>query len=187
MPRHLSRDELEAGLPGILASPPDRGRLQRIVVRPAPARRQEVERVRISLAGGVEGDHWAGGCWKELADGRPDPAVQICIMNSRCIALIAQDPGNWAPAGDNLFVDLDLGPENLPAGQALAIGSAVLRITSVPHLGCAGFIARYGKDACAFVNSRTGRAHRLRGVYAQVVRDGTIRLGDTVRKLPAGG
>ncbi len=34
-PRHLSTAELERGLPEVLASPPDNGRLVSIVVRPA--------------------------------------------------------------------------------------------------------------------------------------------------------
>ena len=52
-------------------------------------------------------------------DGKPHPDVQICIMNARCIAHIAQERDRWKLAGDNLFVDMDLRPENLPVGQRL--------------------------------------------------------------------
>lgn len=182
MPRHLNRHDLEAGLPHILASPKDGGRLEAIVVRTAAGERLDVASARISLAHGVEGDHWAKGCWKSLADGSPDPDVQICIMNSRCIALIAQERANWPPAGDNLFVDMDLSPENLPPGTRLSLGTAEIEITAVRHLGCGSFIERYGRDACLFVNTGTGRDHRLRGIYARVTRDGVVSVGDTLSK-----
>ena len=53
-----------------------------------------------------------------------------------------------------------------------------------PHLGCAKFAARFGKDAWRFVNSRVGRRLRLRGLNARIVASGTVRPGDTIRKLP---
>ena len=182
MPRHLTTDELTAGLPEILAAPKDGGLLRAIVVRPAPGERRDVESVRLSLAGGVQGDHWAKGCWKSTEDGQPHPDVQICIMNARCIALIAQQRGNWPPAGDNLFLDMDLSPANLPPGTRLAIGDAVIEITDTAHNGCASFIERYGRDACVFVNTGAGKANRLRGIYARVVRDGIVGVGDRAVK-----
>jgi MOSC domain-containing protein YiiM len=181
MPRHLTRDELDAGLPHILAAPKDNGLLEAIVIRPRPGERLDVQAARVSSAHGVEGDHWANGCWRSLPDGSPDPDVQVCIMNARCIALIAQERANWAAAGDNLFVDMDLSPQNLPPGARLRLGTAAIEITAVPHNGCASFIERYGRDACVFVNG-PGRPHRLRGVYARVVRDGVVRVGDVMTK-----
>lgn len=183
MPRHLTLAELERGLPEILDSPKDKGRLDGIVIRPDRGERQELGVCEVSLKSGVHGDHWAKGCWKSTDDGDPHPDVQICIMNSRCIALIAQDRTNWAPAGDNLFIDMDLSPDNLPPGQRLSLGTAVIEITDTPHNGCQKFIERYGRDACFFVNSRLGKGYRLRGVYARVIRDGGIAVGDDVMKV----
>jgi MOSC domain-containing protein YiiM len=182
-PRHLSLDELNAGLVHICAAPKDEGRLEAIVARPAHGERLDLESALISLAGGVEGDHWAKGCWRSLPDGRPDPDVQICIMSARCIGLIAQQRSNWPPAGDNLFIDMDLSPGNMPPGTRLAIGSALVEITAVPHNGCASFIERYGRDACVFVNTGEGKRLRLRGIYARVVKDGRVSVGDEVVKL----
>jgi MOSC domain-containing protein YiiM len=182
-PRHLTCDELNAGLAHIRAAPKDEGTLEAIVARPAHGERRDLDTAEISLEGGVEGDHWAKGCWKSLPDGSPDPDVQICIMNARCIALIAQDRANWPPAGDNLFIDMDLSLENLPPGARLSIGTAVIEITAIPHNGCSSFIARYGRDACVFVNTGEGKLLRLRGIYARVVRDGRVSVGDKVVKL----
>lgn len=183
MPRHLTLAELTAGLPGVLGSPRNEGVVRGIVVRPERKMRREVESVEISLAGGVHGDHWAKGCWKSTEDGKPHPDVQICMMNARCIDLIAQERSNWAPAGDNLFIDMDLTPDNLPPGTRIAIGTAVLEITDTPHNGCALFVERYGHDACVFVNTGDGKRLRLRGIYGRVVQDGRVTVGDTVSKL----
>ncbi|MGI9357086.1 MAG: MOSC domain-containing protein [Rhizobiaceae bacterium] len=183
MPRHLTTQELLNGLPHILASPKDNGDVKGLVIRPVTNERLELQTCEISLARGMHGDHWADGCWMTTADGSPEPDVQICIMNARCINLIAQERNNWAPAGDNLFVDMDITPDNTPPGTCLSIGSAVIEITEVPHNGCAKFIERFGRDACVFVNTGEGKRLRLRGIYARVVQDGTLSVGDRISKI----
>jgi MOSC domain-containing protein YiiM len=107
--------------------------------------------------------------------------MQINIMNARATALVAGSKDRWPLAGDQLYVDLDLSGANLPPGTRLAIGSAVLEVTSQPHTGCAKFVARFGLDAMKFVNSPVGRELNLRGINAKVVTAGTIRVGDDVR------
>lgn len=183
MTKHLTRAELQAGLPHILASPRDDGVLEAIVIRPDHGVREELQSCEISLADGTHGDHWAKGCWLSTDDGAPHPDVQICIMNARCIAHIAQTRERWALAGDNLFIDMDLSPENLPPGQRLRIGTAVIEITDTPHAACKSFAGHYGTSATVFVNARKGSALRLRGVYARVVEDGRVNAGDRVVKL----
>lgn len=183
MPTHVALPDLQAGLPDIIASPADGGVLKAIVVRPGPGERRQLDSCEISLRGGAEGDEWARGCWKSTDDGRPHPDVQICIMNARCIALIAGERANWPPAGDNLFIDMDLTPANLPAGQRLVIGTAIIEVTDTPHNGCASFTKRFGRDATIFVNTGEGRRLRLRGIYARVVQDGRVSVGDGVSKV----
>ena len=96
---------------------------------------------------------------------------------------MAQQKERWPLAGDQLYIDLDLSGESLPAGSRLAIGGAVLEVSSIPHMGCKKFVARFGLDAMKFVNSEIGRQLNLRGINAKVVQPGTIRVGDVVKKV----
>ena len=100
----------------------------------------------------------------------------------RAAALIARDPERRPLAGDQLYIDLDLSADNLPPGTRLAIGSAVIEVTSQPHRGCKKFLARFGADALKFVNSPVGEELHLRGINAKVVQPGGIRVGDLVTK-----
>jgi MOSC domain-containing protein YiiM len=104
-------------------------------------------------------------------------------MNTRILALVAGATERWPLAGDNLLVDLDLSETNLPAGQRLRIGHAVIEITAQPHTGCAKFSRRFGADALKFVNSPEGRLLRFRGAYARVVQAGLIRVGERIEKI----
>jgi len=92
---HLTESEIMAGLEEVRRSPQDHGSLNAIVIRPASDDRISLEQCRLSPAGGTEGDAWARGCWLKLPDGRPHPDVQICIMNSRMIDLVAGDKERW--------------------------------------------------------------------------------------------
>lgn len=178
-----SRAALTTALPWILEAPKDDGALRMIISRPEPGARELPASVGLSVERGVEGDHWSKGCWRVTEDGRPHPDVQICLMMARCIEAIAGDESRWPPAGDNLFIDMDLTPANTPPGARLRIGSALLIVTDEPHNGCAAFAERFGRDACAFVNVGPGKTHRLRGIYARVLQDGVASVGDRVAKI----
>ena len=43
----------------------------------------------------------------------------VAAVNARAAALVAVDPDRRALAGDQLYVDLDIGGGNLPAGSHL--------------------------------------------------------------------
>ena len=62
---------------------------------------------------------------------------------------------------------------------------AVIEVTEQPHTGCAKFAARFGRDAHKLVWSEEGQQLRLRGLNARVLVGGTIKPGDTVRRLAA--
>lgn len=180
---HLTTEQIEAGLPDVLASPQDQGLLEAIVIRPAEDRRQLRQNGYLSTAGGVEGDRWATTCSRLLPDGRPDPDVQVSLMNARLLRMIARDDERIALAGDNLVVDLDLTAANLPVGQKLAVGEALLKVTAVPHTGCDKFARRFGADAVHYINAAERKSLRLRGIYARVLRAGNVSVGDSVRKV----
>ena len=182
VPRHLDADELAAGLEEIRRSPKNAGTVQMIVARPQAEQRCILERAELSPQQGLTGDRWRSTSWLKLPDDMPDPAVQITLMNARCIELVAGGRVHWHLAGDNLFVDLDLSIENLPTGARLALGECVLEISEPPHTGCAKFKRRFGNAAFLFVNSLEGKALRLRGVHARVVHAGVVSVGDLVTR-----
>ncbi len=113
----------------------------------------------------------------------PDPQAQVTIANARALEVIAGTIDRWPPAGDQLFIDFDISETNLPAGSRVQIGSAVIELSVKPHTGCKTYASHYGIDALEFVSSKEGRALRLRGANCRVTKSGTVRLGDTVRKL----
>ncbi len=180
---HLTMAELEAGLETIRRSPRDEGVLRLIVRRPRGGERELLQEGMLDLCQGLAGDNWATRGCPLTDDGNADPLRQLTLMNVRAVALVAGEEARWPLAGDQLYVDLDLGTENLPAGARLALGSAVIEITAPPHTGCKKFVARFGRDAMLFVNSPVGRQLNLRGINARVVRPGAIRVGDLARKL----
>jgi MOSC domain-containing protein YiiM len=106
-------------------------------------------------------------------------------MNARFLEAIAGSGDRMNLAGDNLIVDLDLQESNLPLGTRLRIGQAVIEVTDRPHTGCSKFERRYGNAMRDLTNSPEGMALRLRGLYARVVHEGEVRLGDSVTKEPA--
>jgi hypothetical protein len=181
--KHLTMEELEAGLEEILRSPKDMGVVELIVRRPTVDEREVLEMAELNLAEGLAGDSWKLRGSSRTPDNSPHPLMQLNIMNSRVISLVAQDKERWPLAGDQLFLDLDLSEENLPAGTRLSLGDAVIEVTPPPHTGCQKFVARFGLDAMKFVNSPAGRKLHLRGINARVVQPGQIRVRDVVRKI----
>jgi MOSC domain-containing protein YiiM len=182
--RHLTLDELEAGLDRIREAPAHEGVLEMIVRRPRVDEREVLTAGELDVTEGLVGDSWRTRASSRTPDRSAHPDMQINIMSARVIALVAKDRERWPLAGDQLFVDLDLSAHNLPPGTRLGIGEAVLEVTPLPHTGCAKFMARFGIDAVKFVNSPEGKELRLRGLNARVVQSGSIRAGDPVRKLP---
>jgi hypothetical protein len=182
--KQLTWAELEAGLDVIRKAPKDAGVLELIVRRPDVGIREVLDVAELSITEGLVGDSWSRRGSSRTPDRSPHQGMQLNIMGSRAVALIAQDRSRWPLAGDQLIMDLDLASENLPPGTRLALGTAVIEVTDQPHTGCGKFVQRFGVDAMKFVNSTLGRTLNLRGINARVIQPGVIRVGDVARKTP---
>ena len=180
---HLTTAQLEAALPHLRSAPRERGTVELVCRRPAVGEREILEVGELDPEVGLVGDTWRIRGSKRTADGSSHPDMQLNVMSHRMVALLAEDDPTRALAGDQLYLDLDLSVDNLPAGTRLALGEAVIEVTDQPHTGCAKFVDRFGPEAMRFVNGPTGRPLRLRGLNARVVTAGRVRPRDVVTKL----
>lgn len=168
-------EDLEARWAETDRSPQDDGSVELIVRRPAPDQREPLERATFTAEVGLLGDDW-------LRRHGHDIEAQITLMNSRVSQLLAGDKSRWAEAGDQLFVDLDISQDNLPPGTRIQFGEVVMEISRKPHTGCTKFARRFGGHARKWTATEMGERERRRGVYAFVVQDGVITVGDRIRK-----
>ena len=174
---HLSKEALDKGIEHIKESPKDHGTVKLVLRRPRENEREELTEGQLSVTEGMVGDYW-------FKEEKRHPDAQLNIMNARAIELIALEPSRWKLAGDQLYIDLDLSFDNVPPGTRLAIGSAIIEVTAIPHRGCGKFKERFGKAANDFVNDERGVSLNLRGVAAKVVQEGKVKVGDKVTKVP---
>ena len=181
--KHLTMAELEAALDHLRKTPKDDGVVELIVRRPQVDEREVIDEAELDPAGGLIGDNWIVRGSSRTPDGSAHPEMQINIMNARVTALVAQEKERWPLAGDQLYIDLDLSKENLPAGSRIAVGSAVLQVSPFPHLGCHKFVSRFGIDAMKFVNSEVGKQLCLRGINAKVIQGGVVKVGSKAKKV----
>ena len=183
MSDHLSYAELEEQIDYIASSPKDKSPLDLIVRRPKENHREVLETASLSTVEGLVGDMWKVRPSSRTSDKSAHPDMQLNIMNSRVISLVAKSDDRWKLAGDQIFLDLDLSKENLPAGTQLQIDEMIIEVTAEPHTGCKKFVARFGLDAMKFVNSEIGKRYQMRGINAKVVKGGTIKKGDLATKV----
>jgi MOSC domain-containing protein YiiM len=130
--------------------------------------------VEISIDGAIHGDRWAKG--------KRDARAQVSLMEARVAALVA-DGADVTGVGDNLLVDFDLSEEAVPVGTRIQVGPVVLEVTDKAHLGCKTFSERFGEHAMAWVNDKSHRSRRLRGLHTRVIEGGTVQIGASVRRL----
>jgi hypothetical protein len=182
---HATEEELAAGMASIRESPKDGSVVRLVVRRPAVDAREVLDVGHLNPVDGLVGDTWRTRGSSRTEDGAAHPDMQLNVMNSRVVELLAGGRERWPLAGDQLYVDLDLSAANVPPGTHLALGTAVIVVTDQPHTGCKKFAARFGVAAAKLVASPEGRSLNLRGINARVVRAGAVRAGDAVRKVDA--
>ena len=178
--------ELMAALPDILAAPKDEAPVLGLCLRPGRGERAFPKRITMTRAGGIPGERWATEPWLRLADGSPDPRIQVSILPLRVMTLVWRDRTGTPHPGDPIVVDMDLSLANLPTGSLIGAGTSVLRVSDAFNNACAKWKVRYGADAREFIEAPGHPALRLRGVLCSVESDGEVALGDRLRVLRRG-
>ena len=170
-------------LPYVQAAPADHGRVEMIVRRPSVDEREVVPEAVLDPDSGLVGDSWLARGSRSTPDGSADPEVQLTLISTRVLESIEPDRSRWPLAGDQVYVDLDLSVERLPAGTRLAIGSAVIQVSEPPHTGCAKFSARFGSDAPALDQLADGSCPSDAGAQCQGRDARHIHTGDEIRRV----
>jgi MOSC domain-containing protein YiiM len=172
---HLAYETLEQRLRELPPPPADEGTVVLVVARPEVDERLTPERSRLTPERGVEGDRWS-------LRPNPNPEAQITVMRADVARLFA-DGQPLSLFGDNLLVELDLSPTNLPPGTRLRVGTALCEVTPKPHTGCGKFAARVGQDARDLTGAPTFEDQRLRGIHFRVLEPGDVGPGDRIQVL----
>jgi hypothetical protein len=180
---HVTREKLDAAVPHILAAPKDGAAISMLCLRPNFGERRFVDEISLTQAQGIPGERWSRTPWLKLADGTPDPQIQVCILQQRVLDLVWRDRAETVHPGDTCIADLDMSYENLPTGQLLQVGSAILRVSEHFNDACVKWKARYGADAKDWVNDPKNIPYRLRGILCSIHQDGLISTGDILSKL----
>ncbi|MCP5085460.1 MAG: hypothetical protein GY952_01445 [Rhodobacteraceae bacterium] len=179
---HVTTAELDAALPDILAAP-EHGQVEILCRRPDFSQREFCDSLKVTVARGIENERWLKHPWLTLPDGSPDPRIQISVLSKRVLDMCWRDRDNVLYPGDTIITDMDLGEENLPVGQQLQVGSAVLEVSDKFNNACAKWKKRHGRESYDWINRPEYRQHRLRGVLCKIAQDGAIRKGDQLLKI----
>jgi hypothetical protein len=180
---HPTAEDLAAALPGVLQAPKTGSAVELLCFRAGYGQRQFVQELPVTRANGIPGERWGSAPWLKLPDGSGHPGIQISILPRRVLDLVWRDREGTPHPGDTFVADLDTSEANLPEGQLLGVGTAVLKVSDVWNDGCAKWKVRYGTPAYDWIRAAEHRHLRLRGVLCSIVEDGVIRLGDPVRVL----
>lgn len=175
--------ELMAALPHMRDAPKTDAPIASLCLRPGYGERQFPLVLRLTRAEGIPGERWLTAPWLRLADGAPDPRIQVSILPSRVLDLVWRDRVATPHPGDPIVADLDCSTANLPPGTLIRAGSATLRVSDHFNQACAKWKARYGADARAFIDAPGHPDLRLRGVLCAVESDGEVALGDRLQVL----
>jgi hypothetical protein len=176
----VTAEALAAALPHVLAAPKDAGPIASLCFRPGFNLREFPQSLTLTQGAGIPGERWLTHSWLRLADGSPDPRIQVSILPTRVCDLVWRDRTHTPHPGDTIVADLDMSEANLPDGTVLQAGTALLQVSSVFNDGCVKWKARYGAAAKAWIAAPGHPTLRLRGVLCAVVLDGVVTLADRI-------
>lgn len=178
-----SLDYLQQKRDWVLDAPKDNAPILTLCVRPEEGKREFVRTIEFDPQKGIIGDRWLHKTWMYLSDGSPDPRIQVCILGSRVLQLIRTEGSSMIYPGDNIIADMDFSEENLPVGQELQIGSAILEVSDVFNTACSKWNERHGNDSLKWINLPENKPKRFRGVLAKITHAGTATLNDVIKKI----
>ncbi len=183
----VTRAELDAALPHVLAAPKDSVEILQLCFRPGYGQRLHPPMLRLTKAQGIldadgTSERWPVAPWMRLEDGSPDPRIQVSILPIRVMDLVWRDRTGTPHPGDTMIADLDTTEANIPTGSLLRAGTAVLRVSDVFNDACVKWKVRYGTEAKDWITTPGHPPLRLRGLLCEVVEDGEVRQGDLLLK-----
>ena len=168
-------------------APVDGATVALLMNRPAQGQHVPVESLYLDVEHGITGDRWKDTAWLKLADGSPDPRIQVSLTNKQVMQCFTHNhPEGVFACGDNIYTDLNLSEAVLPAGTRLQIGQAIITISNVENDACGKFVQRFGVDAFKCIRDDQFRKLRLRGLFASVVKSGLVRRGDRISFVKMG-
>jgi hypothetical protein len=176
-------DDLMAALPGVLSAPKTGSAVELLCFRPGYGERRFVDDLTLTRDQGIPGERWGTAPWLKLEDGTGHPGIQVSILPRRVLDVVWRDREATVHPGDTFVADLDMTEANMPEGQLLSVGTAVLRVSRVFNDSCAKWKVRYGAEAYDWVRLPEHRPLRLRGILCSIEADGVIRNGDRVEVL----
>jgi hypothetical protein len=179
----VTMEELQAALPHVLSAPKEAAPIEQLCLRPDYGARKFVNEITMTRECGMPGERWMKAPWLKLADGRPDPRIQVSILGSRVRDLVWRDRDGTPHPGDPIIADMDFSHANMPVGTLLSVGTATLRVSDKFNDACVKWKVRYGKDAKDWIVRPDNVEFRLRGVLCEIVADGVAKTGDLIRKL----
>ena len=131
----------------MLSAPKSGSAVELLCFRPGYGQRNFVPELTVTRDQGIPGERWGIAPWLKLPDGTGHPGIQVSILPRRVLDLVWRDRDSTLHPGDTFVSDLDTSEANLPEGQLLAVGTAVLRVSEVWNDGCAKWKVRYGTPA----------------------------------------
>lgn len=180
---HATANDLASLLQGVRAAPKDDVPVEQLCFRPGYGERMFPDALTLTRAQGIPDERWAKAPWMRLADGRPDPRIQVSILSRRVMDAVWHDRDNTVHPGDTIIADLDTSEANLPAGARLQVGTAVIEVSDLFNEGCVKWKARYGAAAKDWITLPENRPLRLRGLLCRIVEDGRVSVGDRLIRL----
>lgn len=176
-------EQLRAAMDHVRAAPQDNAPISMLCRRPDYRQREFLQDLPLTVAGGIPGDRWLKAPWMTLADGSPDPRIQVSILPVRVMDAVWLDREKQPHPGDPIVADIDCSYANFPVGSRIQAGTAILQVSDVFNDACVKWKARYGAPAKDWITDRENVHLRLRGLLCSIVQDGVVSLTDRLIKL----